>query len=234
MTARRRPVAATFSRPIPALARLAATLALGSAACKGDRAAPDTPAPPPPPPPPTTAASPSTAPALDAAGALSDVSLDGALAVVPSDGGNCASADGGPCIRTVTVAPGTDPFGAIHGDVRAPNPAGGMVQVRYPQPGDPDFPRPAGPAFPSIEAATSLSNVAASVGSCKQPGGPTGHGHVIVSFGPQGRPARVTVSPPFAGTPEGACIAGRFDAVHVPPFAASQGNGTMGTSFDVE
>jgi hypothetical protein len=230
MTQGRKPIAATFSRPIPSLAQLAATLALGAGGCKSDKPAPDT-TPPPPraPPPASTVASPSTPPAVDA-------SVGVALADADADAG----------IRTVSVPKGGNPFQYVHGD---PPPAGGLANVQYP----PDqtirnqalidqlemlgtaYDGAAAPSFQSAAAGASLSSAAASVGSCKQPGAPTGHGHVLVTFAPSGAPVQVTVSPPFAGTIEETCIANQFRrAARAPAFDPTAGNKSMTTGIDIE
>jgi len=81
---------------------------------------------------------------------------------------------------------------------------------------------PANDAPPfNIEAAkVSLKSVAGGVQSCAKPGGPTGSGSVLVQFRANGsvQTAQVQGSP-FAGTPVGACVAGRFFGARVPPFS---------------
>jgi hypothetical protein len=79
-------------------------------------------------------------------------------------------------------------------------------------------------------AATAVSAV--NVSSCKQPSGPTGSGHVKVTFEPSGSVSKVDVDqPPFAGTAVGTCIEGKFRTAHVPPFAG--GSVTIGKAFSV-
>ena len=57
---------------------------------------------------------------------------------------------------------------------------------------------------------------------CKKPDGPTGAGHVTVTFGPDGNVASAIVDQgPFPGTAVGGCIAGKFRAAHVPPFSGA-------------
>lgn len=66
-------------------------------------------------------------------------------------------------------------------------------------------------------AARALSGV--SVDACKAAGGPTGEGHVAITFEPDGSVRSVVVdAAPYAGTTVGGCIAGRYRAVTVPPF----------------
>jgi hypothetical protein len=55
---------------------------------------------------------------------------------------------------------------------------------------------------------------------------------VTVTFAPSGNVTSAVVdSAPFAGTPVGGCIAGKFRAAHVPAF--SGGNVTVGKSFSL-
>jgi predicted Zn finger-like uncharacterized protein len=71
---------------------------------------------------------------------------------------------------------------------------------------------------------------AVNVQSCKKNDGPTGQGHVQVTFSPSGGvQSAVADTPPFAGTAVGGCVAGKFRSAHVPPF----GGGTVkvGKSF---
>lgn len=73
---------------------------------------------------------------------------------------------------------------------------------------------------------------AVNVQSCKKPDGPTGAGHVTVTFGPDGQVQSAVVdSGPFPGTPVGGCIAGRFRGAHVPPFGGAPVR--VGKSFTI-
>lgn len=72
---------------------------------------------------------------------------------------------------------------------------------------------------------------AVNVQSCKRPDGPTGTGHVKVTFVPDGSTSTVTVDGSFAGTDVGACIEGRYRLVRVPPFTGTLTN--VGKSFTV-
>ena len=57
---------------------------------------------------------------------------------------------------------------------------------------------------------------------CKKPDGPTGPGHVTVTFAADGNVASAVVDQgPFPGTPVGGCIAGKFRSAHVPPFSGA-------------
>ncbi|HEY8076929.1 MAG TPA: hypothetical protein VIF62_22535, partial [Labilithrix sp.] len=79
-------------------------------------------------------------------------------------------------------------------------------------------------------AAGSLGSI--NVQSCKKGDGPTGSGHVKVTFAPNGSvSAAVVDGGPFPGTPVGGCIAGKFRGAHVPAFAG--GAVTVGKSFAV-
>lgn len=82
-------------------------------------------------------------------------------------------------------------------------------------------PAPTGTVAFDQEAATAAL-AAVSIDDCKQPGGPTGTGTVTVTFAPSGNAASASLqSLPFAGTPVGSCIASRYAAARVPPFAGS-------------
>jgi hypothetical protein len=69
-------------------------------------------------------------------------------------------------------------------------------------------------------AAAALGGV--NVQSCKKSDGPTGSGHVTVTFGPDGSVQSAVVdSGPFPGTPVGGCIAGKYRGAHVPAFGGA-------------
>ena len=73
---------------------------------------------------------------------------------------------------------------------------------------------------------------AVNVQSCAKPGGPTGAGHVKITFAPNGSvSAAVIDSGPFNGTPVGGCIVGKFRGPHVPAFGG--GPITVGKSFTI-
>jgi predicted Zn finger-like uncharacterized protein len=77
-------------------------------------------------------------------------------------------------------------------------------------------------------AAASLGGI--NVGACKKGDGPTGSGHVRVTFAPNGSVSSAVIdSGPFPGTSVGGCIAGKFRGAHVPAFAG--GPVTVGKSF---
>jgi predicted Zn finger-like uncharacterized protein len=89
---------------------------------------------------------------------------------------------------------------------------------------------PAAGPFDRGAAAAALGGV--NVASCKKPDGPTGTGHVTVTFAPGGNVTSAVVdSAPFAGTPVGGCVAGKFRSARVPAF--SGGNVTVGKSFSL-
>ena len=97
---------------------------------------------------------------------------------------------------------------------------------------------PASAATPSIagssfdRAAAVVALGAVDVAPCKQEGGPTGPGHVRVTFAPSGAVAAAEVdSGAFVGTAVGACVASRFAAVQIPPFSAPAV--TVGKAFSL-
>jgi hypothetical protein len=79
-------------------------------------------------------------------------------------------------------------------------------------------------------AAGALGGV--NVQSCKKPDGPTGAGHVTITFAPNGSVSSAVVDQgPFPGTSVGGCIAGKFRAAHIPAFAG--GAVKAGKSFTI-
>ena len=89
-----------------------------------------------------------------------------------------------------------------------------------------------GPADP-VSAALAGALGAIDVGSCKSPGGPTGSGHVRITFAPSGQAIAADVDgPPFAGTDVGRCVAEKYKSAHVAPFTGNNLN--VGRSFRIE
>jgi predicted Zn finger-like uncharacterized protein len=73
---------------------------------------------------------------------------------------------------------------------------------------------------------------AVNLSSCKKADGPSGSGHVKVTFEPNGTVSKVDVDqPPFSGTPVGGCVAGKYRGVKIPAF--SGGSMTVGKSFSL-
>jgi hypothetical protein len=80
-------------------------------------------------------------------------------------------------------------------------------------------------------AAAALGSV--NVAGCKKSDGPTGSGHIKITFAPTGSVASAQVDqPPFAGTAVGGCVAGKFRSAHIPAFAGS--SVTVGKSFNID
>jgi hypothetical protein len=86
------------------------------------------------------------------------------------------------------------------------------------------------PPFDRGAAAAALSAV--NVQSCKKADGPTGPGHVKVTFAPNGTvSSAVADTPPYQGTPVGGCVAAKFRGAKIPAFSGSaQG---VGKSFTI-
>lgn len=79
-------------------------------------------------------------------------------------------------------------------------------------------------------AAAALSGV--NVQSCKKPGGPTGAGHVKVTFAPNGSVSTAIVDDSqYPGTTVGGCVAGKFRGAHIPAFSGS--SVTVGKGFTI-
>ena len=88
-----------------------------------------------------------------------------------------------------------------------------------------------GPSFDRSAASSALGNV--DVQSCKKAGGPTGSGHVNVTFAPTGEVSSAVVdSGPYPGTAVGGCVAGKFRGAHVPAFSGAPV--TVGKSFTID
>lgn len=75
-----------------------------------------------------------------------------------------------------------------------------------------------GPAFDRNAAFDAVAAVKLS--SCKRSEGPTGNGHMKITFETTGTVSSVDIdTPPFAGTAVGSCIAGKYQGVKIPAFA---------------
>ena len=94
-----------------------------------------------------------------------------------------------------------------------------------PQPDSPELTAPLDPrAFNPVAAKSSLDVVDGILASCRHPGGKTGSGHITVVFANDGQVSRAVVDePPFAGTPEGACVASRMRHARVKAFDGPPG-----------
>ncbi|APS00468.1 zinc-ribbon domain-containing protein [Pajaroellobacter abortibovis] len=89
-----------------------------------------------------------------------------------------------------------------------------------------------GTGFNRQAAAIALAEIATSANECKKQEGPSGEGHIKIVFNPKGIATSVHLdSPPFAGTAVGRCIANKFKAAHVPPFA--EGSVIVGKTFSI-
>jgi hypothetical protein len=251
----RRPTPARLSNPIPPLAQLASTLALGAlagvAACKTEEPRADTLSPPPPDAS-LSATDAALAPLDDAASTdasdeggfvPADASMDSPLAIESTDSGACIG-DAAACTKRSTTSILTltgkgDPFLELHGiggitGFHASN-AGGLAMRPMSTTGMNPTIGSGGanaPPFDTNAAQSALTTAAGGLAACKQPGGPTGHGHVSVVFGANGRPTKIVIGPPFQATGVGSCIEGRLRRAHVPPFS---GPGvTLYKGIDVE
>lgn len=110
----------------------------------------------------------------------------------------------------LATAPPPSPPPAATVAIAAPQ----VPPIQSDAPATADAPR----AFDRDEARLAFDRVAATLPECATPRGPRGLGSVRVRFENDGHIARVTIGPPYAGTPAGECIAERFQAVSVPPF----------------
>ncbi|AKU93621.1 hypothetical protein AKJ09_00285 [Labilithrix luteola] len=85
------------------------------------------------------------------------------------------------------------------------------------------------PVFDRLAATRALG---IDVTSCKRGDGPTGPGHVKVTFQPTGTVSAVDVDAPYGGTGTGACIVHRYRRASLPAFAG--GPLTVGKNFIIE
>jgi hypothetical protein len=85
---------------------------------------------------------------------------------------------------------------------------------------------------PPFDRAVAARELGITMATCKRGDGPTGAGHVKVTFQPSGSVSAVDVDAPYAGTATGACIALRYRGVSVPPFAG--GPLAVGKTFVIE
>jgi serine/threonine protein kinase len=76
-------------------------------------------------------------------------------------------------------------------------------------------------AFSRGAATSVLAAAARRAASCKSADGPSGSGRATITFSPDGPASNVSVSPPFAGTDVGACIASAYRSAQVPAFTGS-------------
>ena len=130
------------------------------------------------------------------------------------------TADPTPAVAAIPKPPagGGDINSAIANAAGAPTPPPAAAQATSDQP------------FDRGAAAATLGGV--NYQSCKKSDGPTGGGHIQITFGPNGSVQSANVDqPPFAGTPVGGCIAGKFRSAHVPAFAGSPVK--VGKSFTI-
>ena len=75
-------------------------------------------------------------------------------------------------------------------------------------------------AFPRARAQNEVDRVAGTLASCKRPGDPTGSGSIRVDFEPDGRVGTL-LQRPFAGTPTGSCISGKFLNIKIGAFTGT-------------
>ncbi len=111
-----------------------------------------------------------------------------------------------------------------------PAPEGGTVTVVYPllfgksaETSGGDLSTASGGAagvFDKQAAANALGEAAQRIGSCSKPSGPSGAGHIKVTFDITGHVTNTELdSGPFAGTAVGTCIEARFHEAHIPSFS---------------
>ena len=149
-------------------------------------------------------------------------------------GGGAPKGNSGAAAAAAAVA-AKDPTPAVPAAPKAPPPPTDLGAAMGAAAGKPAAPVAApeaasGAPFDRGAAQGAIGSV--NVQSCAKPGGPTGGGHVKITFAPNGSVSMAVVdSGPFPGTPVGGCIAGKFRAAHVPPF--SGGPVSVGKGFTI-
>jgi hypothetical protein len=87
------------------------------------------------------------------------------------------------------------------------------------------------PEFDKSAAQSALAGV--DVTACKKSDGPTGEGHVVVTFSPAGgASAAYADTAPFAGTQVGRCVEGQYKRARIPAFRGDAVN--VGKKFRLE
>jgi len=176
---------------------------------------------------PTATSSAMAAPTPTATGpAPVDPTRSGGVAAAPTHHGGSTHSSGG----------STGPAAAEPAPA-APAPASGgssldqMMKKAAGDQGGGSGPAPStGSSAPFDRGAASGALGGVNVASCKRPDGPTGPGHVQVTFAPDGSVSTANVDqPPYAGTAVGGCVAGKFRGARVPAF--SGGAIKVGKSF---
>jgi predicted Zn finger-like uncharacterized protein len=162
-----------------------------------------------------TASETSTAAAPGAAATPGDTSKSTSGASHKSAGGG-GGGGGGAAVAATTAPAAVPPAGGGGGSLEEEmRRAGGGGAAPAPAPA------PASTAaFDRGAAAAALGAV--NVASCKKADGPTGGGHVAVTFAANGSvSSAIADAPPFAGSAVGGCIAGKFRGARVPAFGGA-------------
>jgi hypothetical protein len=153
-----------------------------------------------------------------------EVRRDGAV-IGPAQFGLAMPVDPGEHVVEASAA-GRQPFRTMVALVSAGTTQTVSIPMLLPLPPAPNALAPRGPdnaPFDRGAAAASLGAVAESVAACKQLGGPTGEGHVSVTFRRNGTVRSAVVdTPPYARTGVGGCITMKFRAARVPPYAGER------------
>jgi hypothetical protein len=105
------------------------------------------------------------------------------------------------------------------GSSASPVDADHVVMNQPSQPPVFDVPLSAGDTIDRNQVAAALGKVAAELSICVVSGGPSGTGHVKITFEHDGTVSNADVDqPPFAGTAVGDCVARKFRQTQIPSF----------------
>ncbi|MCL2778837.1 MAG: zinc-ribbon domain-containing protein [Polyangiaceae bacterium] len=183
--------------------------------------------------PPPTETTPTTAPTEDntppppGTGQANPVPTPNATQAPPTTGGRQR---GGPAPRG--AVPGRTPESPRPPNATQPGLDDAIRNAVRPQNDAPRANAGGGATAPFDRGAASGALSSVNVQSCKKADGPTGTGHVKVTFTPDGSVSTAIVdSGPFQGTAVGGCVAGKYRGARVPAF--SGGPVAVGKSFTI-
>jgi hypothetical protein len=127
---------------------------------------------------------------------------------------------------TASVAPTASATASAAATASAP-------EVASAAPSASDVGDPNAPPFDMDSAKTTLKAAAGAVQGCAKAGGPTGKGKIVIIFKHSGAVDSATIAdPPYAGTPVGTCVSGKFFSSHVPKFSGTSPE--LGKSFTID
>jgi len=159
------------------------------------------------------AASDTSTAAAAAPGNTSKSSAASSYHKAPAGGGGGGGGGGAAAAPAAADTPPPSGGGGFEEELRKAAGGGGAAPAAAPAPAS---------TAPFDRGAAAAALGAVNVASCKKSDGPTGGGHVAVTFAPNGSVTTAVVDqPPFAGSAVGGCVAGKFRGARVPPFSGA-------------